>query len=160
MNPIPVGMERLRTLYSVLAGVPDERLDLRLWRNDEKPDCGTIHCAFGWAATYPPFQAMGLHLVESSYMEDGVEIPIHNPHFNGESSFSAAAEFFGISLREAMNLFDGARGAFGDEGFTTDRLEALRRIRVLLEKKGVITGKRSYELALMEGNDSFQWETA
>ena len=76
-----VHIERLRALYAMVAGIPEERIELETWRSRiVKPydpnwskevtnkdllsqDCGTLACAVGWACAHPEFQKQGLRWV-------------------------------------------------------------------------------------------------
>lgn len=106
MNGIPKGIERIRTLYAVMAGIPAEKVNLGTWRssmqtNELLESCGTTGCAVGWACAYPPFQAQGLdywygpRLV--SKLASGSEERI--------GQWPAVVNFFDVSLRDAYALF-------------------------------------------------------
>ena len=120
--------ERLRELYSMMAGIPDELVDLSRWK------CGTLACAGGWACQYPPFMVQGLTLYESG------------PSFDGDEDYCALANFFGISYESAFSLF----GACGTRSMLTDRRIFLIRLRNFLVDDGIITKARSDELARNE----------
>lgn len=149
-----VHIERLRDLYAIMAGIPDDVVDLDTWRqcnyDDERlKSCGTTACAVGWACAYPGFQAEGLFY-------DGC-----GPRFAVLESWSAVEAFFGLSAEEAEDLFYNHNlsntleldynGPDGTYYPVTDRQRVLMRIRRFLMKKGVITAERNAELALQDG---------
>jgi len=128
----PEGVERLRTLYSIMFGVPSEKVNMSGWRfaateRDLTKGCGTAACAVGWACSYPEFQAQGL-----SY---GV-----SPAFNGLTSWDAVLEFFAVDAHVAAKLFQTT-----EVGLEAKR-GVLSRIRHLLLENGVISHGRSLEL--------------
>lgn len=118
--------ERLRELYSMMAGIPDERVDLSRWK------CGALACAGGWACQYPPFIADGLMLKNGE------------PFFEDEGF--ALQAFFGLTNNSAADLFDSR---FEFEGLP-DRRVFLIRLRNLLVAQAIITQARSDELARNE----------
>lgn len=165
------GIERIRTLYAVLAGIPGKHMRLSTWINVEHPDagmptarklvhnCGSTACALGWATLYPEFQEQGL------YTANGVG---WTPAFDGALCFAAAQGFFCLSSAEACVLF-GTRYADGSgspmkvacyEGLPdmyskeslalSDKRIALHRLRRWLELTDAITPERSAELAEIE----------
>lgn len=141
----PEGNERLRTLYAVMGGVPDEKVDMTNWRGGLgtwldhgllDTDCGTNACAVGWACAYPEFKAQGLRY-------DGT------PEFKKSDGttfyyWTAVENFFGLSEAEAHRLFNNF-----DTGSNAKR-GVMHRIRELLLERGVITAERSAELELEE----------
>lgn len=168
------GIERLKTLYSVLAGIPDGRLNLNSWmkgktRYDAGPldvtkeiqDCGTLFCSLGWAAVYPPFMELGLHLEKS---QSGVVLPYFGNH---HSNFSAASAFFGISFDDAKSLFMPVN-EYPEKPEITEELGAwpnhkrlaLARLRHYLMKRNAITVERANELKELEENGNFTWSAA
>lgn len=155
------GVERRRTLYSMLAGLPDGNVDLSVWRNvarDEtliaaakRRECGTIACAVGWACAYPEFQAQGLtyELGWPTFRKPGSDLVL--------GDWEAVEEFFGLDsstscifLPRYRPMFDGAKEDF-DLVKDSDRLIVMRRIRRLLMDEGVITAERNRQLARQEG---------
>lgn len=152
--------ERLRTLYSILAGIPFERLDLEsFYSGTEKVadllmaehKCGTTACAAGWAAIYPEFVEQGLS--SKAYCNTVI---FEDLDWGGRYyDFSAMARFFGLSYDESIAIF----GIKDEESWfskgiephqCTDRRVALHRIRRFLRREKVITKSRSQELALQE----------
>ncbi len=145
------GAERLKTLYSILDGMPDDRCRLRVWRGlDCGTSCGTVACAGGWATLYPPFQAMGLSW----------RVVSNAPLFDGLISFPAIDAFFGIHDRNlTITMFTGGRGGqddshplgeVRDEGehhVRSERLVIMRRIARYLLLTGSISKSRYAELS-------------
>lgn len=164
------GIERIRTLYAVLAGIPKEYTDLHTWAavplqelaptaNTIVHNCGSTACALGWAALYPEFQEQGL------YPENDVG---RTPAFGAALGFNAAQGFFCLSSAEACVLFGTRYAAYTDspmkaacyEGLPdmgskefdalSDKRIALHRLRRWLELTDAITPERSAELAEIE----------
>lgn len=159
-----VGVERLRELYAMMCGVPDDRVSLRSWREDPRglnveneklfQDCGTTGCAVGWACAYPKFQEQGLHWTHCA------------PTFNEDECYfggwDAVCNFFDIHIDTADYLFfderyeypdlegarDGARSQFSR--IKSEKRLVLARIRFHLLQIGAITKERYEELALQE----------
>ena len=152
--PLPTtfapGVERLRTLYAVLFGVPAEKVDLSSWREGTypypgestmdksltDPGCGTTGCAVGWACAYPPFQDQGLCWYGN--------LPRYRDEENSFMHWQAVEQFFGLSPKQAYRMFSGSA-----LGVNAKKL-VLRRIRKYLLNKRAITPKRSAELAFQE----------
>ena len=172
------GIERLRTLYSVLAGIPNKLIALDNYCHltcdyEELPNfgervsfqhvvnhCGSTACALGWAALYPPFVKQGLRLDE-----DG------DPWYFGTTYADGAALFFDMGPIDAGLVF-GAHHTLSEytSGLETVRAPesgdeyphsnlhprysqkrvALHRIRLYLLSQGAITQERSDELAKFE----------
>lgn len=160
------GIERLRTLYAVLGGVPDDSVSLRDWRSDgpgrkeitdsklladaQRGHCGTTGCAVGWACAYPEFQAQGLQF--------GVIGPLYRNQARWHSGWSAVLAFFELDQREADSLFltDPPYKRFdpcmaGHKGRWSHRRLAMARIRLYLLSVGAITAERNEALAREEG---------
>jgi hypothetical protein len=157
-----VGIERVKTLYSVIAGVPNKYVNLDAFvdvRNvyiKDKPNievtdiihnCGTSACVGGWAAIYPPFVDAGL----SIDFRGGITV-------DGNcfaSNFEALEKFFSIdsSVLDPA-IFDERceHGPFAPDlpSNASDKQIALHRIRLYLLEKGAITEERSKELAKFE----------
>lgn len=166
MNPTHI--ERLRTLYAMLDGIPDSRVHLRTWNRAEGSEnvgsedamhsCGSVACILGWAAIYPPFVEQGLTMGNTP--SGGAA-----PACGAALGFDAGAEFFGLNPAQSRALFAG--GTHNDLFFgryslgaapipetwprLTQKQIALRRIRSLLFKVGAITAERNAELAAHEG---------
>lgn len=138
-----IGIERLRTLYSILAGIPGDRINLDRFlqhktgyvpetSEEALHDCGTIACAGGWAAIYPEFVEAGLRL-DSGHLR-----------FGYRWGFFALAGFFEMGIDDAKKVF-----GLGFPGNPHKRL-ALSRIRSYLLRRGAITKERSRELQRLE----------
>lgn len=160
----PVGIERLRELYSMLWGVPKESLDLGSWRTIKhkgatsrnflqkatQPGCGTTACAVGWACAYPPFQAQGLGFSDST--------PVTGRGSQVRSNWNSVQSFFEISFDDAFFIFSRHAGCptwmkpsdFQPSTRMRDKQVVLARIRMYLLHKGVITRERSKELKKQE----------
>lgn len=174
--PIPTraeGIERLRTLYAVLAGIPADKNRLYTYVHAEHDvrspptaksvakSCGSTACALGWAAMYPEFNELGLTLERYS------ELPYFNGTFDG-----ASTRFFCLTEPESLVLF-GPRAPVFDGSWSTykaarklrkllyaglpwlstavsDKRIALHRIRKFLEHTDAITPERSAELEAIE----------
>lgn len=144
-----MNVERLRTLYAIIAGIPDERVDLENWRNKNEFDCGTIACAVGWACSYPEFNKQGL-TVAADHIS-----PIFKTATQEYYGWYAAENFFGLSASESRALFlkspvqyylDAISPGFAEDAGMSDKRKVLRRIRYLLLNRGHITKRRSNEL--------------
>ena len=168
-----VGVERLRELYAMMCGVPDDRVRLRYWREDtgvrylredtsgffvgnEKlvHNCGTTGCAVGWACAYPKFQEQGLNWMGSA--------PTFSKRKSQFGGWGAVCTFFGIDIDIASYLFsceryeypdlegtrDGARSRF--ERSKSEKRLVLARIRFHLLQIGAITKGRYEGLARQE----------
>ena len=139
-------IERLRELYAMMFGVPDERVDLKNWtssRSFSPRSCGTRACAVGWATVYPPFMEQGLR------MSDGL------PVFGARGNWGAVDTFFGIGNEVSSYLFRvGSQWnpfALKCEGRgESDKKQVLQRIRTVLLSWGAITKERFDELATQE----------
>lgn len=157
------GIERIRTLYAVLAGIPKEHTELSLWvrRRDWRQGpttaegiahtCGSTACALGWAALYPPFNKLGLVFDEAV------------PTFGEAQEFGAGRDFFCLTKDETHLLFGSRTGPFAYDtplwdacyrGFQmdgwSDKRIALHRLRIWLEMTDAITAERSAELFEIE----------
>jgi len=159
------GIERLRTLYAVLAGVPAVYLNLRLIADikdspytAEIPTvsmmvhrCGSTACSMGFAALYPEFVEQGLTMSGDESI-----------FFHGKRGFDAAALFFSLTVDESLTLFASESGRIIvdkelhrqlHEGLhlgASHKRIALHRIRRFLELTDAITPERSAELAEIE----------
>lgn len=151
------GIENLRTLYSIMRGVPEHTLRLYSWRSENISNkllideakkvshCGFTACAVGWACAYPEFNKQGLRFryQAPAFKRDGKETV----------NWVAVGDFFDVTLEESRFLFT----SFGhkldnDPGWkespvSSDKYKVLHRIRHLLMRKGVITRQRYDELA-------------
>lgn len=78
--------EALIQLRRVVQDAPDERFDMRYFERDT--ECGTVHCAAGWAAVDPWFQE---------------NCPI--PSIGKAGRWCAISETFGLSIYQSSILF-------------------------------------------------------
>jgi hypothetical protein len=150
-----IHVERLRTLYSMMAGIPSEAIDMDDWRRTETgpwrragdscltddkllKGCGTAACALGYAAAYPEFKAQGLHYDLGGYRPA--------PVFNGRGGFDAGVAFFGLNREESWELFKKVQSTSGK----SHKQVFLQRLRALLLAKKIITPARNFELVVEE----------
>jgi hypothetical protein len=158
-----VHIERLRTLYAVIFGIPARRVNLSSWRDgatrSETSDasmvehaCGSTGCAVGWACAYPPFIKQGLTWEDNA--------PALDDATGRLDSWDAVNSFFGLSGAQSDYLFmpnrhrhperlDDRDSAFVCYGHNHKRL-VLARIRYHLLHIGAITRDRYLELASQE----------
>lgn len=154
------GIERVRMLYAMLSGIPEPRVKVTSWRAAGRGDgyiaskaqmtkhaCGTTACAAGWAAIYPPFNALGLFA--DRYGRPSVKHP--------NTGYNSCAAFFDMSFEEARNTFSGE---YFEEAGLTQKQTALARIRAYLVEKGAITLGRSEDLRAHELAGTFEAATA
>lgn len=91
------GRERLNHLADFLDSVPFGMLTFTRWYGDGRG------CAVGLAAAHDPwFQAQGLTLTGDGTLKEC------RPVFEGLSEWPAVAQFFDISLCDAMDFFTAA----------------------------------------------------
>lgn len=139
-------IERLRELYAMMFGVPDERVNLKDWISSTRfsaNTCGTTACAVGWATVYPPF------------VEQGLEMEGKTPVFRYATNWGAVRDFFGIQQEVSSYLFQtGSQWnpfALKCEGRgESDKKQVLQRIRTVLLAWRAITKERFDELATQE----------
>jgi len=94
------GRDRLARLAEFLENLPTGMLTFTRWYGDGHG------CAIGLAAAHDPwFQAQGLTLVDDGKLKEC------HPAFEEHSEWPAVAQFFGISLAEALDLFTA--GGYG-----------------------------------------------
>lgn len=177
---LPVGVERLRMLYAMLVGVPENKVLLSTWRSRLKESdavgddkllngCGTTACAVGWACAYPPFKEMGLSYgyvcsYQGTYQpkleaKNGAPEVAHL--YEGRTKFDsweAVQNFFGISYNTAYSLFmphdDISKNNFVDKDLgdrvLTDAQKVLMRIRNYLFQRDFISAERNEQLKAAE----------
>ena len=117
--------KRLEKLAEFLKTVPPEKFDMEQWMDTEDATdatersrdvpvdanaCGTVGCAMGWATTIPSFRKAGLRLFRiTNYLgqpSSACHVALVDKKTGHISSdFSAAADFFGISISESEKLF-------------------------------------------------------
>jgi len=165
-----VHIERLRTLYSMMAGIPARVVYMSVWRsehanegyannrmpdeklleqsvqqlahdvNDENHLCNTAACAIGWATAYPEFKEAGLHM----------DIAGH-PAFGNYENWEAIGSFFGISENEASQLFAPTNWRENNQIPSKNQKDIfLARLRKLLVNTRIITQQRNEELIKLE----------
>ena len=141
------GLERLRTLYSVLYGVPDEKVELQGWGyKGESLQCGTKACAVGWACLYPEFNEHGLRP-----LPEMISVDIILPEFGKHQGWLAVKRFFNLSEADALRLFSIEK--YPDLRVTigpSHKAAVLRRLRRYLLRKGAITQSRYDKLKAQE----------
>ena len=126
---------RLRDAYSIIDGVPDQKLNLNFWSATGEPvnphSCGTVGCAAGLLSVHPLMRKHGLRATRGGA-----------PKFAGRDEFSALAHFFGTSYDEAHDLFSWRGSSDWDyiqdamDRFPTDKQLWLYRVRFFLRRKG------------------------
>jgi hypothetical protein len=146
------GIARLREFEGeVLAKIPPLRFDIRRFVDEETvlrdpagissleeywgTDCGTVACAMGWAAMYPPFVELGFQVSrgESGNLLGGIEFwdgRIGRKRYGNE----AVEEFFRLKGREGLWLFHGLSYS---EDEIVDLAEVRERVREFLEREVV-----------------------
>lgn len=138
-------VERLKTLYEMLDGIPEQKVKLAHWwtgqsgvmpcpvdyTKDELEDCGTLACAVGWACLYPPFIEMGLKGDWAT------------PTFGKEEDWDAVMRFFDLTMEESTELFTRYTK---DHLHLSDKQYVLHKIRDLLLTSRQITVQRYREL--------------
>lgn len=152
-----VHIERLRSLYSMMAGMPSQLVYMNVWRtkgsgrgqvglsdegliqgsvthlmNDPNHSCGTAACALGWSAAYPEFKEAGFTTDQDGW-----------PRFDGKTGFGAGQRFFGLTYLEASALFNVVREGDAKQVF-------LERLRTVLIKYNIITLERNSTLVRLE----------
>ena len=169
------GIERLRLLYSVIAGIPANRIDLYEWRQSAVSSrhgrskvaqakhahtCGTLGCAVGWATAHPDFNAMGFTYAKYPASVTGVAgwSPMITPGSPGRRNYGwdAVEQFFDLTSSEAETIFAAPEDDESREdhhgGILGDKRLVLARIREYLTRVGAITYVRALELAEYEEN--------
>ena len=144
------GIARLKEFErEVLAKIPPLRFDIRTFVDEETvlrdptgissleeywgADCGTVACAMGWAAMYPPFVELGFQVSrgESGNLLGGIEFwdgRIGRKRYGIE----AVETFFSLAEGEGMWLFHGLSYR---EDEVVDLGEVRERVRKFLERE-------------------------
>lgn len=166
------GIERLRTLYAIMCGVPEKLVGLDHWRAGDhrwcldreflkysrRAGCGTAACAVGWAAAHPAFRRSGLTA------DGGIPLLKDSSGSVIAQHWRAVEMFFDLTPCEAQYLFSNVNSRhpttwelpdLQDESqgrFTgpNDKRKVLARIRFHLLRVGAITPSRFGELAVQE----------
>ena len=128
--------ERLLRLADLLDGVRPRMFNLGTWytasekrfgqyHDSDNPDCRTVACAIGWAASDPWFRRRGLRLVlgQCGYTE---------PVFKTKRGWTACEHLFGLDPLNAVFLFMAE--CYSAEGRTQPRTVA-KRIREFVAEK-------------------------
>ena len=119
--------KRLEKLAEFLKTIPPKKFDMEMWMDtnlemtegtadgDVPVDanvCGTAGCAMGWATTIPSFRKAGLRLFRNrTFFRDCLVSACHVALVDKKTGrrtaleFWAAADFFGISVGKAAELF-------------------------------------------------------
>ena len=145
---------KLLLTYAVLWVLPSEKVDLCVWRNTEGSfkdeqlfKCGSTACAIGWMTSSPVFQAIGFTMDSDSCQ----------PFFEAAYGWEAVADFFDVTLIEAMCLFQDDpldHEGWDEEHYQTivgsfakdslpDNVKVLRRIREF--RGGTLNESRFFE---------------
>lgn len=146
-----MNIERLKHQIEILQDVAARgaHFDMDQWAGEWDHGCGMAACAFGYGALDPAFQAEGLRLrfTNADRRREITTIEEYNaicreagqfePAFDGHVGFSAAVQFFDISMEYADWLFNAANYRGLDPSAITPG-HVIARIERLLE-----TGTRS-----------------
>lgn len=103
--------ERLLDLAKRLREVPPDRFDIRVW------ECGTKACVLGWCCRWYPDEWTIVY-----------NHPVKTVMHRGRYGFSAAAEYFDITLNMAKCLFTADAYPVGTPltpTFVADTIDAL-----------------------------------
>lgn len=87
-------IERLKHLVAILEKVRPARFNISIWHVENS--CGATACALGWASLDPEFNRQGFTLAS---------VGGHWPMFKEHDGYSAAAEFFSITMEQSIHLF-------------------------------------------------------
>ncbi len=132
----------LRDAIAIVRGIPSRRFNLNVVRrNNRKGErhrdahhCGTVGCVMGWLSLHPQFNALGL---TAGYHQADLVLDGTKQTFD-----AAAAALFGITHREARDLFGPVGDSFydlsnDDHAAPKGHRAVLRnRVRKFLESKG------------------------
>jgi hypothetical protein len=124
--------ERLIRLYQIIDGIPKTNVKLDYWVTEDHyvstHGCGSIACAFGFAAQHPDFISQGLRF----------DYELCSPAYHSSFSYKAASDFFDISYAEAWHLFSPV--SYGLERYErivssnlSEKEEFLLRLQLFLE---------------------------
>lgn len=100
--------------------------------DDRGRNCGTTGCAVGLACLLPEFREEGLSAVYNSYLDGLV------PTFSKFAGFDAVTMFFGISARDAQDLFHSDSYRIW-KGAEAERAVAKKIRRLLSEQQEATT---------------------
>lgn len=111
-RPGDIHIERLENLKRVVLAAPEKYFDMCVWGyKPDNDDCGTNHCAMGWAVQDAYFKTDGWGM--KWWAEDGgwsTDSPYAYVAVNGctskaENFKKVIAEYFGIKRAQAHRLF-------------------------------------------------------
>lgn len=127
------GRERLREFErEVLAKIPPDRFNIQVFVSTEN-ECGTVACAMGWAAMYPPFVELGFRVAR---LEKFSTIELWDNEVKWRRyGFEAVQVFFGLEPYEAAWLFHGKTYNENEE---VELSEVQERVREFLEGKDIL----------------------
>ena len=126
--------DRLTRLADFLeSDVKDDVFDMGTWGR-ETP-CGTVACAFGWAAHIPEFERAGLKKRSYRSLTTGVEH--FDIYFGPVCGILAASDFFEISVEQACYLFNDME--YPDSDTCTPVHVVVERIREFVKNEGRLT---------------------
>ena len=80
--------------------------DMRAWRTDLDPECGTAACAAGFACMLPEFNQRGLVLEWSDNLNVAEAYPIFKQEDGVLNEWEGLAAFFGVGLEVVDWIFD------------------------------------------------------
>jgi hypothetical protein len=138
--------ERLEQAIRVLEQVKVEDFYIECWymslnhpdafqevvgsRHRKSNHCGFVACAIGHMARDPWFNAQGLTLTVRE--DEAMSFPSFAGH---EVSFTQVADFFGVSIRLAMDVFSGSQYEIelGCEIYEVTPTDVAAKLRQLLE---------------------------
>jgi hypothetical protein len=92
-------LDRLWQVAKHLETIPNAEFDLENWKRDY--ECGTVACAIGHACKIFP----ELKLVKDYRFGEYDLDTSYDLEYNGYHGFSAVSNFFGITVKEGLNLF-------------------------------------------------------
>lgn len=132
-----VGIARLNKLLDLFENFDEKvngKFDLSIWAREldnDKPKCGTAACALGWATAIPSFRKAGFRLVKDDFFSrenDHVNLKWKPAYKDIEDlPFTAAAYFFGITIKDADDAFDS-------DGSKVTRKQMISRLKKLIKK--------------------------
>ena len=135
-----IRQSRLTRLADYLENLPPNRkFDMRTWGTHptgthtppEENYCGTAACALGHAAMIPKFQKLGLQIAWHQPWGEGSGFPWSAEiTYKDEYDSYAGALFFGLTDREASNLFLSIRAS------RRRTINKLRKLATLPYQKG------------------------
>lgn len=133
--------ERLHQLEEMIKGIPESQLKLLSWvwlsggefLYVNTHGCGSVACALGFAAQYPPFVEQGLHI--SMLLNSPIPTVNHSASpDDGFYGYHAARVFFDLEGDQAVELFKPATTTdYVEVGSQSDKKVFLSRLRELLD---------------------------